>query len=56
MIVCSQCKRFVKDIEYMINGLEDIKDVTGVCKKHGRINADWDDYEEIVCEPTQAVE
>lgn len=54
MIVCSKCKRFVKAIEYMINGVEDIKEVTGLCEKHGRVYADWDNYEEI--EPTQAGE
>lgn len=48
MIVCSKCKKFVKKIEYKINGLEEIKDVTGICKKHGRVEADWDDYDELV--------
>ena len=48
MIVCSICKKFVKKIEYMINGLEDIKDVTGICKRHWRVKAEWDDYDEIV--------
>jgi hypothetical protein len=47
VIVCSKCKKFVKNVEYMINGLEDIKDVTGICKKHGRGSVDWDDYEEV---------
>jgi hypothetical protein len=50
MVTCSLCKKFVKDIEYMINGFEDISDVTGVCKKHGRIKADYEDYYEIVPE------
>lgn len=48
MVVCSVCKKFVKDIEYKINGNEDIKDVTGVCKRHGRVEADYEDYYEIV--------
>lgn len=48
MIVCSMCKRFVKDIDYMINGNGDIKDVFVVCKKHGRIEAYWETYEEVV--------
>jgi len=47
MIRCSLCSKFVKDIEYMINGFEDIKDVTGVCKKHGRVEAKWDDYYDV---------
>lgn len=52
MVVCSICKKFVKKIEYMINGLEEIKDVTGICKRHGRVKVDWDDYDEIVCPHT----
>jgi len=56
MIVCSKCKRFVKAIEYMINGLEEIKNVTGVCKIHGTILVDWNDYDEIVGEATTKTE
>ena len=48
MIVCKKCKKFVKDIEYEINGMEDIRNVTGICKTHGRTLVDYDDYEEIV--------
>lgn len=48
MIVCRKCKKFVKDIEYEINGNENIRNVTGVCKKHGRVKVDWDDYYEVV--------
>lgn len=52
MIVCGKCKRFVKDVEFKINGLEEIKDVTGLCKKHGRVEiTDWA-YDELVADPT----
>jgi hypothetical protein len=47
MITCSVCKKFVKDIQYMINGFEEINDVTGVCKRHGRVPANYEFYEEI---------
>lgn len=48
MIVCSLCKKFVSQIEYKTNCCEEIKDVTGQCKKHGRVKVNWDDYDEIV--------
>jgi hypothetical protein len=48
MIVCSICKKFVRDVLYKINGLEEISQVTGLCKKHGRVNiTDWE-YDELV--------
>ena len=47
MITCSQCKKFISNITYEINGLEDIRNVRGDCKKHGNVEADWDDYDEI---------
>ncbi len=52
MTTCSICKKFVSQIEYKINRNEDIKDVTGICKRHGRVAIDYDDYYEIV--PTKA--
>lgn len=50
MIRCPKCKRFVGNITYKINGFDDISDVRGTCKKHGRVEALWDDYCDIVPE------
>lgn len=47
MIRCIQCKKFVKNVTYQINGNEDIRNVRGDCKNHGNVEVDWDDYEEI---------
>lgn len=47
MIVCETCKRFIGDVQFKMDGDEEIKDVTGTCKKHGRVNAadcwEWED-------------
>ncbi len=52
MITCPICKKFVKVQSYTINGLEEIGEVIALCKKDGKVRADWDDYDEIV--PSQA--
>ena len=48
MIVCSKCKRFVKNITYKINGFDELSDVKGDCKKHGRVEVDYEFWEEVV--------
>jgi len=49
MLVCSQCKRFVKHstIYYKINGFDQIMEVKGKCKKCGTVDIDWGCYEEV---------
>ena len=50
MIRCSKCKRFVKNVRYMLNEFTDhTSDVTAWCKHcHKRVEAEYDCYEDLV--------
>ena len=50
VITCPICKKFVKHTVTIVNGLDEIVRVEAVCKKHGGVDADYDDYEEVVGE------
>lgn len=48
MITCPICHKFVKHIDTIVNLAGDVVVENAVCKKHGLVNADFDDYEEVV--------
>ena len=46
---CSICKRFIKNINYMINKFtEEISNVKGTCSRCGVVPVEYDCYEDIV--------
>jgi len=50
MITCPKCHKFVKHLITWINRNDDIDCVVAICIKHGIVNADYDDYEEVAGE------
>jgi hypothetical protein len=55
MIVCSKCKKFIKNVTYTLNTFTDsISNVTGWCKQcHKRVPCDWDCYEDVAGWPKE---
>lgn len=55
MIVCAKCGAFVGHVTYKINGLEQLSDVTGWCKRCHKKHAPvlYDDYYDIVGWPKE---
>lgn len=44
---CPECGKFLKNIEVVTNGLQEVLSVQGDCKEHGAVNpTDWD-YDDI---------
>jgi hypothetical protein len=48
VIRCPRCKKFLSKIRYALNGLEELVWVRGNCKKHGRVDAEYECYEEVL--------
>ena len=48
MITCKICHRFVSNVVTTYNRFcAEVKKVEGDCKKHGRVEVDYDDFEEL---------
>lgn len=48
MIVCKQCHRFVSNVVTTYNRFKaEVIKVEGDCKKHGRVECQYDDFEEL---------
>ena len=48
MITCSICHWFVSNVVITYNKFcAEVRKVEGDCKRHGRVKADYDDFEEL---------
>lgn len=48
MITCKLCHRFVSNVvSTYYPGRAEVGKVMGDCKKHGRVEVDYDDFEEL---------
>jgi hypothetical protein len=54
---CPECGKFLKDVTAMVNGFDEIKEVEGYCRTHGKVRptdwAYWDFYPEEGEQPAQ---
>ena len=48
MITCPVCRKFVRHISTVVNGLDEIVSVKAICKTHGEVDADYETYEEVI--------
>ena len=53
MIVCPQCHKFLGKVKYWIDGNDDITKVIGDCKKHGTVEPNSWDYDDLIPEESQ---